>query len=97
VEGDGLGVIAGAGGDDSATALFVREGEYLVKRATFLKGSRALQVVEFQEDFLAGHLGEGGGVGCGREIEMAADAFAGGADRVECDGHDLSLSTITCK
>jgi hypothetical protein len=30
-------------------------------------------------------------MGRGREIEMAADAFAGGADGVECDGQRAFL------
>ena len=83
VEGDGLGVVAGAGGDDAAPALLVGEGKDLVERAALLESAGALQVVELEEDLLAGHLGEARGVAGGREINVAADALACGADRIE--------------
>ena len=86
VEGDGLGVIAGAGGDDAAAALVVGEGEDLVERAALFEGAGALQVVELEEDLLAGHLGKPGGVARGREVDVAADALLRGADGVEGDG-----------
>jgi hypothetical protein len=49
MEGDGLGVIAGAGGDDAAAALIVGEGEDFVQRAALFEGSGALQVVELEK------------------------------------------------
>jgi hypothetical protein len=98
VERDGLCVVAGAGGDDAAASLFVGEGENLVQRAALFEGSGALQIVKLEEDLLAGHLGQAGGMASGRQVDVAADALAGGADGVEGDGHDLSFSTITaCK
>ena len=44
-EGDALGVVAGAGGDDAARELFGRKGGNLVVRAADLVGSGALHVL----------------------------------------------------
>jgi hypothetical protein len=86
VECNGLGVITGAGGDDAAAALVVGEGEDLVQRAALFESTGTLQVVELEEDLLAGHLGELRRVGRGRQVDMAADALARCDDGVEGDG-----------
>ena len=77
---DGLGVIAGAGGDDASAALFGSEREDFVERSALFEGSGALQIVELEEDGLADHLRKAGGMARGREVKMAANALARGLD-----------------
>jgi hypothetical protein len=58
MEGDSLGMVAGAGGDDAAFALRLAQGEQFVERATLFEGTGALQVFKLQVKGKAGELGE---------------------------------------
>jgi hypothetical protein len=78
---------AGAGGDDAALFFVVGEGEDFVERAALLEGSGALEVVELEEDLLAGHARELVGVRRGREIDVVLDALPGLLNIVQGYGH----------
>jgi hypothetical protein len=86
VVGDGLGVIAGARGDYPACFLFRREREDTVERAAFLEGASALQVIELEENGLAGERGERDGVRRGGAVDAGADTLARGQHIGERDG-----------
>ena len=77
VEGDSLGVVAGAGGDDAALALGLAEREQLVERAALFEGAGALQVFELEVQGQAGQLGEIVRELAGRDVDGLADARAG--------------------
>ena len=78
MEGDALGVVAGAGGDDSALALGFAEGEELVERAALFERAGALQVLELEVQGQAGEFGEMMRELAGRDVDGALDARAGG-------------------
>jgi hypothetical protein len=76
VIGDGLGVVAGAGGDEATLALGGGEGEELVERPPLLVGAGHLQVVELQERLRPGEARQGLGARAGGEVDLVADASA---------------------
>ena len=92
VEGDSLGVVAGAGGDDAALALCLVEREQLVERAALFEGAGALEVLKLQMQGQAGELGEMVRELAGRDIDGLADAGAGGLDAGEGDGFQVGCS-----
>ena len=78
VEGDALGVIAGAGGDDSALALGFAEREELVERAALFERAGALEVLELEVQGQSGELGEMMRELAGGDVNGALDACARG-------------------
>ena len=85
VEGDALGVVAGAGGDDAAVTLHLAEGEQLVERATLFEGAGELEVFKLQVQRQTGQFGELVGELAGRNVDGVADARAGCLDAGEGD------------
>ncbi len=59
VIGQGLGVVAGRGGDHPALALLLGQSEQLVQGPTLLEGGGELKVLELDEDLRARDLGQG--------------------------------------
>ena len=92
VEGDALGVVAGAGGDDAALALGFAQREQLVERAALFEGAGALQVFKLQVQRQAGQLGEMMRELAGRDVDGVADARARGLDAGESDGFQEGVS-----
>ena len=76
MEGDALGVVAGAGGDDAALALGFAQGEQLVERAALLERAGALQVFKLQVQGQAGQFREVMRKLAGRNMNGVADARA---------------------
>jgi hypothetical protein len=50
-----------------------------------------LEVIELAVDVAAAEAAEGEGIGAGTFVDGGSDAVAGGADRVEGDGHGIEL------
>ena len=86
VEGDALGVVAGAGRDDAALALRLGEGEQLVECAALLEGAGALKVFQLEVEGQAGQFGEMVREVAGRDMDGFADARARRLDAGEGDG-----------
>ena len=78
VEGDSLGMVAGAGGDDSAFAFGLAEGEELVERAAFFERAGALEILELEMQGESGELGEVMRELARRDVDGALDARARG-------------------
>ncbi len=75
VVGDGLSVISGGGGDESAAAFGWGEGEDAVECAALFECSGALQVIELEVDLLAGEVGDFLGFLAGRAVDEVLDAL----------------------
>ena len=78
VKGYALGVIAGAGGDDSALALGFAEGEELVEGAALFERAGSLEVLELEMQRQPGELGKMMRELAWRDVDGALDARAGG-------------------
>ncbi|MGC4050535.1 MAG: hypothetical protein QM757_14255 [Paludibaculum sp.] len=85
VIGDGLGVVAGRGCDDAAGLLLFCQSEDPVEGSAFLERPGALQVLQFEVEFVAGERREGLGVDQRRESNGFADACEGLLDVDESD------------
>ena len=78
MKGYALGMIAGAGGDDSALALGFAEGEELVEGPALFERAGALEILELQVQGESGELGEVMRELAGRDVDGALDARACG-------------------
>ena len=78
VEGYSLGVVAGAGGDNSLFTLGFGQGKELVEGSTFLERAGALQVFKLEVERKRNQLREMVGELAGRHVDRIADAGAGG-------------------
>ena len=76
VEGDALGVVAGAGRDHAPLALRLAQREQLVQRAALLEGAGALQVFQLQVQRQAGQFGKIVRKLAGRYVNGLTDARA---------------------
>jgi hypothetical protein len=56
MKGDALSVVAGAGGDDAALALGLRQSEQLVESAALFEGAGSLQIFELEVERETGEL-----------------------------------------
>src|SRR5262249_37308820 len=74
--GDGLRVIARAGGDDALLSLVLGEKEELVQRPALLERAGVLEVLELEEATSPGGSGEGFAFPDRRELDVGADAGA---------------------
>jgi hypothetical protein len=92
VEGDSLGVVAGASGDDTLVALGLVEGEKLVERSTLFEGAGALQVFKLEMDGQADELRKMVRKLAGRDVDGFADACSCGLDGGETYGFQLGFS-----
>ena len=84
--GDGLRMVAGRGGDDSARALVFGQLEQFVERAALLVGGGELEVLELEPDLGADELGQGPADQHRGADDRAVDALRGGADVVDGRG-----------
>ena len=92
-EGDALRVVAGACRDDAAAELLGREGRDLVVGAAHLVGARALHVLGFEEDAVAGELAEVGALDELGRLRDLADLLGGLLECVQGEhlGHGMRL------
>ena len=85
VEGDALRVVAGAGGHYAAAPLLLRHQRQLVRCATLLERTGALQALQLEVDGRAAEVAEGPRARARSDLDVAADALAGGEDVLERD------------
>ena len=81
--GEGLGVVAGAGGDDAAAAFVVVEQGEPVERAALLERAGGVEVLELEEHRPGGDAVQAVGAPARGTADDVAEAPAGGADVVE--------------
>ena len=88
--GDSLSMIAGAGGDDAQGSLLRSEQSDAVQCAALLERAGHLQVLELEEDLLAGECGERLRVRAGRVIDRAAQPLPRGRHVGEADAESAA-------
>uniref|UniRef100_A0A0N5A4T1 LigA n=1 Tax=Parastrongyloides trichosuri TaxID=131310 RepID=A0A0N5A4T1_PARTI len=89
VIGQGLGVVAGRGGDDAALLLIRRQLQQPVQGAALLEAAGEVQVVVLDPDLRPSQLRQTAGVADGRAVDLTGDAFLRLADVVDGDGHEV--------
>ncbi|MNE42680.1 hypothetical protein D3C80_1368240 [compost metagenome] len=88
VIGQGLGVVAGRGGDDAALHLIRRQLQQPVQGAALLEAAGEVQVVELDPDLGAGQLRQAARIADGGAVHLAGDAGLRRANIVDGDGHE---------
>ena len=73
--GDGLGVIACTGGDDSAPLFVIAQEQNPVERAALFEGAGPLQIIQLEVHLLAGHFGKSRRELAGGEVDEIADSL----------------------
>jgi hypothetical protein len=73
--GNGLGVVARTGGDDSAALFVIAQEQNPVQRTAFFEGAGPLQVIQLQVHLLAGHFGKSRRELAGGEVDEVADSL----------------------
>src|SRR5690606_9068292 len=89
VIGQGLGVVAGRGGDDAALLLVRGQLQQPVQGAALLEAAGEVQIVELDPDLGAGQLRQAARVTDGRAVDLTGDTLLRRPDVVDGDGHEV--------
>ncbi len=88
VIGQGLGVVARRGGDDTALPLIPGQLHQSVQGASLLERAGEVQIVVLHPDIRAGQLGQAAGMADRGAVHLAGDTLLRGPNVVDSDGHE---------